>query len=474
MHILNYNPQVTRAICSVIPILFLSIASVQGIENSSISDYQIDISFQPTRHYLEASALLQPGTGVSSADSLQFFLHHELSVTSLRCGEQELNFKQDQVHYDLNFSLQATRIRFVAPPDIKSDGIAVDWSGQINSSRARTKSDYMRIDSDGVFLRSFGYSLWFPVFHDDTFEAIPTSFSRVTIRLPDGYQAVFCGHLLEEETSDGIRSSVWAAPEIDLFNAQCSARKYITLSSGALKLYYLPDAKSKAQSDRILGFADKLLTYFRAHYSDGAINQTLHILQLPEFGNIGSSNVIGISDDVWMNIDPGSYTGRTLAHELVHASVYVPTRVDQPMYALMREGFPSYFHFPALGALIGEQWYQTMIDDTHQIYLKRRATGKTRRGKALPREIPILELTADDIGTYKDCFIFPDRVWLFFNYLRTEMGTDRFLLFTRELMTLDHLTEERFVQLITSYLPEARPVVEMWLTTIEYPERLYP
>ncbi len=54
------------------------------------------------------------------------------------------------------------------------------------------------------------------------------------------------------------------------------------------------------------------------------------------------------------------------------------------------------------------------------------------------------------------------------------MGNQRFLVFTRELMNLDHLTAKRFIAVIASYLPDEGEALQTWLTTTDYPDRLFP
>ena len=104
-------------------------------------------------------------------------------------------------------------------------------------------------------------------------------------------------------------------------------------------------------------------------------------------------------------------------------------------------------------------------------YLERRRTGLDRRGNQLPAEKPLLMLTADEISDYKDRFVLNDRALLFFDWMRTRMGTARFNQFTRELFSLESLDSDRLVSIIEAHLPDSRDDTALWLRKTEFPER---
>ena len=257
----------------------------------------------------------------------------------------------------------------------------------------------------------------------------------------------------------------------DLFNLQLTARRFELLKDGGFHLYFLQDPESVATAAEIQSFSAELVKYFRANYASRGGGGQLHVVQMPRFGDISSGNMVGISDRNWRGFDHSSYSGRTLAHELVHPFVQIPVPSNSELYALVIEGFPSYFHLPAIASIVGEDFYAAAMTTTQEGYLKRRQTGLDRRGRTLPGEKPLLSLSADEIGIYKDRFVLNDRARLFCNWLRTGMGEEQFSLFTRELFAFQSLDTERLMATIEEHLPGSGDDVILWLRTTEFPER---
>ena len=105
-------------------------------------------------------------------------------------------------------------------------------------------------------------------------------------------------------------------------------------------------------------------------------------------------------------------------------------------------------------------------------YLSKKQTGKDRRGNALPAEKPILNISFDEIGDYKDLFILSDRARLFLYDLWTEMGNDQFDQFLKELFQLDSINYRVFEKLVLKYLPNYKNDLNTWLNTNDYPNLL--
>ena len=55
---------------------------------------------------------------------------------------------------------------------------------------------------EGVFLRSTGYSLWFPCFRESWKEDYCMNFKEVRVTLPKGFRCVVTGRL-EDEKEEG-------------------------------------------------------------------------------------------------------------------------------------------------------------------------------------------------------------------------------------------------------------------------------
>ncbi len=357
-----------------------------------------------------------------------------------------------------------------------ASGMTLRYAGPFNPSRARSPSDYMRIAESGAFLRGHGYSPWYPLFGDREMDPASLDIQRLTLEVPAGWTGVFTGHIVSRDTLDGWERSVWSAPGLSAWDAQLSARPWEVEQVGDVRLYALKDAASRGAAARVLEAARRWDAFYRERYGGGRrVGSDLHILQMPPFGDIASGNVIGLSEEQFRDFEPGSFPGRTLAHEMVHAFVQVTTPSEDPIHAVVMEGFPSYFHLPAMESTLGSGYYREWVAGTDSAYDLRRRTGVDRRGNSLPREIPMTAIPAEDIGVWKDRFVLNDRVPLFLDWLRRRMGDERFLVWARALFAKDQLTLALFEESVTDVLgEEVRSALHLWLKTTEYPERFRP
>jgi hypothetical protein len=320
-------------------------------------------------------------------------------------------------------------------------------------------------------LRSYGYSLWFPVFLEARQNDYAVSFSKVTIRTPRELRSVFVGRKTGEKDEGDQWVTEWEADNVDIFAAQCTAQPYTTAEKEGFFIYHYQDDASRKTAESIRSLAEQLSAFYEKNYRRDSEAVQVHIMQMPRYGDISSGNVVGMSTEAWHEFEPTSAPARLLAHELVHSFVQPPVDRTDASYALVIEGFPSYFHLPALAEILGEPYYQTLIKTREDQYLQKKETGMDRRGRKLPPEKPIMEITADEIGVYKDVFILSDRVLLFFDYLRTKMGKDRFLEFARELTRSARMDSRLFEETILRFVPGIKEELHIWLRTNEYPDR---
>jgi hypothetical protein len=436
-----------------------------------VRTYELDV------HLLQDSAALAGRAEVTfelveeRPEKLVFFLHGELRADSLAVGGQPVSSTSDKQFYYFDYSLVATRVEVDVAGVPFEEGLTIFYSGYMSPSRARTPSDYMRIDADGVLLRSYGYSLWFPIFLGDRETSYRVSFPRVTLRTPADFRAVFVGHRVREYEEGDQRISEWSAEDVDLIDVQCTARRFDVTSRGSYNAYHLRNLASEQAGQRMLGFVEALDTRYRDYYRRDATPAEIHIMEMPRYGNISSDNVVGITSEYWLDYDATFSSRSLLAHELVHPHVMYNLDREDPMWVMAIEGFPKYFYLPVLAELEGEAVYQEHFERVEAAYLRRKETGKDRRGRALPLEKPLLEITADEIGLYKDGFVLGDRSQLFFNYLRARMGPERFFEFTRQLFSQERMNLGVLEDVVLRYLPDARADIRIWLTTSEYPAR---
>jgi len=169
--------------------------------NEKPSSYELDIEFTPQSSSLTGEAVVE-FLPVMTAGTKTFYLHGELEVESITLDEKGIDFKTQPVFYESNYSLIANELTFEVEEDSINAKLRIVYHGQFNPSSARSASDYMRLDDDGVFLRSYGYSLWFPVFLESSQDVYSTDFARVSFKIPKRYSLVFIGDKTSEEVVD--------------------------------------------------------------------------------------------------------------------------------------------------------------------------------------------------------------------------------------------------------------------------------
>jgi hypothetical protein len=434
-----------------------------------VQSYSIDATFEPAHGRMSAVAEVHFDPASVTGNNVVFFLHGELRVDSIKVAGNAITASQELVYHEDDYSRVANRIEVEVGDVDLSNGLLVGYSGYFNPSVVSAISNYMRIDGDGVFLRSLGYSIWFPVVVDSWRDSHEVTFSSVTLRTPLEYRAVFAGDRVREFEDGGDRVSVWSAQKLELFDAQCTARRFDVLIDGGFQLYHLRDSVAREMAGEILAFTRRLESFYQAYYGRNAASSHFYILQMPKYGDIASGNVIGISDAVWNQFEATAWQGRTVAHELVHAFVSPPC--SNELAAFVIEGFPSYFHLPALAEILGEPWYGDFLDGVERGYIDKRTTGRSRRGATLPPEKPIVEIGHGEIGVYKDLFVLNDRVRLFFDYLRRRMGNERFLRFSSDLLNRELLEFDVLVAVVEAHLPDSGDDVRRWLKTTDFPDR---
>lgn len=436
-----------------------------------VNRYDLDITFTPNEGTMRGNVGVYFDAKSPIEAVVTFFLHGELQVDSVLQGGKPARSDAAPVFYSYDYSLIATKTTVTLDTLAPRDSLRIFYSGYFNPSKARSPSDYMRVDSSGVLLRAYGYSLWFPVFLEAGAPSYATTFRPVRLTIPAEYQIIFCGAYLIDTTERDVRISPWQADNTDLCAAQCSAQRWKIARRGDITTFHYGDAVSTRQAVKVLTFAEQLLKAYRARYNRTAVAGDHFIMELPPYGDISSGNVTGLQIGIWQAIDDDIYARIGLAHELVHPFVNANVPKSDSLYALAIEGFPSYFHLPALASFWGNSWYDNLMKWLEQTYLDKKRTGTDNRGRLLPPEKPLLCLRADEVGVYKDVFVLDDRALLFMNYLRVQMGEGSFGNFCRQLFSGSATTAESFERLCGKYLPFKKDEIKLWLYTNEFPDK---
>lgn len=463
-------PALTLLMVLPAPTLGASAAGT-AVDTLRVGSYDIDAAFEPSQSSMVAHAHINFAAPVSGEERLVFYLHNELVVDSVSLEGHPASFTSEEVDYYLNYSTKALRTEVPVPSGSPIRTLSVFYSGHVRPSDARSPSDYMRIDSDGVFLRSYGYSLWFPIFLESQQTSYAVSFPRVLLRTPMEYRSVFVGSMVSEYEEGGRRISEWKVGDVDLLHVQCTAQRFEVTSSGQIHAYHGSSEASRAAAADILSFTDELTQEYRRTYGPGSSDGQTHLMEMPKYGMIASGNVSGLPTDLWQAFQEQEGFRMGLAHELVHQFVFVPVELSDPLWPFAIEGFPSYFYLSSLGKLTGEEHYQAQLARVEASYLRKRETVGSE-GSHLPPEVPLLEIPYQNFSQYKDTFVLSDRALLFLNFLRTRMGSEGFDRFTVDLFNRDRLDLPTFRQIVADHLPESEDVVRVWLETTEYPPEL--
>ncbi|MFN2380351.1 MAG: hypothetical protein ABR519_09130 [Bacteroidales bacterium] len=459
-------------------ILFVSSLLARGQE---IADYDISVTFFPENpvmygvpvepdNYMRGVTTVTIGRQLT--DTAVFWLHGELMVDSVTVDGKAHSFASEDVLYALNYSYIANRtvVSGINPGENRS--LRVWYSGFMNPSRTRSLSDYMRIDRDeGVYLRSYGYSLWFPLFLDDSGDRGSADFRRVTVDLPAGFRAVITGDMISEQEENGRYRSEWHPGVTDIFEVQCTAAPFMVEERNGIRVCY---RDSQEAAVAVLDYVAGLRDFCRDRLRPYADNRVFHIMEMPRYGNISSGNVIGLDTESFQTFPEMTWPKSIIAHELVHPYVQLPLAVNNPFYAFFIEGMPSFFQVYLLSGTLPPDIYNRdeVMHRVERSYIRKRETGTDSRGNKLPEEKALLEIRADEIGWYKDNFVLNDRMWLFMYELWSRMGESGFAGFLGDLLVLDDIDYPLFESIVISRLPGYEDRLHAWLRTTTFTDAM--
>lgn len=434
-----------------------------------VSKYMLDIEFVPAQGSMHGQSTMRFNGALRSGD-IHFYLHGELEVESVALNGAAIGFRSEPVYYDADYSLVADKVSFELDEPVEDAELVVTYGGHFHPSSARSRSDYMRIDPDGVFLRAFGYSLWFPVFLEADDDVRKADFPNVRFKIPRQYELVFVGEKTAEQLTPEYAITSWRVNGAELWDLQVTAGEFRQLASGKVRIYYLDDEASALSAKAVAGFTQNLLAFYRDHYRQDAGMDSMNLVEMPEFGNISSHNMVGIASSTFRAFEHDIYSKRTIAHELVHPFVSLQVSRSDPLWSLAIEGFPSFFHLPGLRHVLGDDFYRDFLLKVQKYYLDNKGVATDRRGSTRPPEVPLLQIAAENLSDYKDDYILWGRSKLFFNYLLKQMGESTFAAFAKDLFNRQGLTEPEFIALCEQYLPHHQAQVHTWLYSNAFPD----
>ncbi len=449
-------------------------------EAQKVRSYEINAEFFPEDaqmwgYEVSPDAFMRANSIVEFSDTPKeetvFYLHGELKIDSILDNGKRRKYSSEKVFYSYEYSNVALKV--IIDSNSESNKLNIYYSGFFNPSRASSLSDYMRINkNEGVYLRSYGYSLWFPVFIERNKQSYKADFKSVSVKLPEKFKAIVTGKLVSEIVENGIYTALWKPGLIDICDVQCAAHDYKVISENNIYVYHYNNSNSEKNAVKILDYVIELKQLFSRSLIQIDNDIPIFINEMPKYGDISSANVVGIQTKVFNSFENDIHSKATIAHELVHPYVQIPISRKNEFYALIIEGFPSYFQTYALSKTLDKEAFniEKYMKKTEKRYLTYRKTGKTRRGFKLPKEKPILKITADEIGTYKDKFVLNDRVYLFMYDLWIKMGNEKYDDFLKELFEFQSIDYLSFEKLVLKYIPEYQTNLNVWLNTTDFPE----
>ncbi len=397
-----------------------------------IMSYDMDVRIRQGVDPFQVDAILQiANRSDRPTREAVLYLHPELAVTSVQdAAGAEIEYISEARENDWSYHQSLSLHRLALPDTLPPGGeqvLRISYTGGFSPSTRRSPSDFMRIDAEGAFLRGLGYSLWFPVTDPKAIDSTALFHIRATTSAT--WIAIAFGRLVEISKKDSRHVSTWRTPSpFKLIQAQLFAGPYSTLSTERVSVFSIHEGMKRVR--RVSSLCDALLDFYHARYG-APENPTHHyIVETCPYGCIASGNVIGLSPTIFAQVaksNPGLESLDLIAHELVHGFAVPLIERHTPGAALLLEGFPSYFHVPAATAVLGECYREWFLQRAWESYRSSESPSRraTPDGSVL-RNKPLIDITVDDIPSYKDRFLLSDKFPILLDRIRVMLGDEAF------------------------------------------------
>lgn len=186
--------------------------------------------------------------------SLEFSLHAALTIDAVEGGKVTLIKSGDA-------SVPLKRYKLTLSPAQQS--IVLHYSGAINHPVQAPGQEYSRsfgstpgvISEQGVFLASS--SAWYPQFAD------PMVSFRLRIQLPDGWDVVSQGELVDEQLENSTKTVIWeeSHPQDDIYLVAGQYQRYTQSAGATLAMVYLR-SEDKALAQKYLDTTAQYLAMY--------------------------------------------------------------------------------------------------------------------------------------------------------------------------------------------------------------------
>jgi hypothetical protein len=413
-----------------------------------LDNYVVAIAVSAEKEAIVAIAKFDVMTNSESGiDSLCFFLHDELNVNGVYGSKPgKLEFTQEKELYSLGYSLAANKVCVrLTERLLKGDTLrlVVSYDGKFTQAPVRSATDFMRLTSDGLFLRGPGYSAWFPTTAVTPEEINAPASLHVEVVVLPGWKALCEGELSVSRGPEAL-SFRWTTEEkIPISSAVLIASNYDTLSArvGRQKLscWYFSSAEDSSAATKLFGTAKELLGFFVKNYGDheGASSPPrFTMVEMPMYGDFSSGTIMGISKGRILEASSPQKRAKLaslIGNMMVRKFVVPAVDSSAPGAAFLLESVPSYAYVPAIEALFGKQFVLESSEAVMQRYVAGRK--KAESGKhGFPPEKPLAEVLVSEIPRYKDTFLLEDRGAFVLHMLRKLIGDESFCLLMKSYM----------------------------------------
>ena len=368
-------------------------------------------------------------------EKVTFYIHPELEIATVKDAQKNvLPIETELVIYPHSYTSTARKIEITLSnplPSNKQERLNFCYHGWFNRSQVRSRSDYMRIDTEGTYLRGFGYSLWFPVVTRHHTDYNLSAKFKLDLDIPKDWRPLAFGNLLSETVQSERNHSVWKTPEpVRLSMVQLSAAPWQVIGTDQLKIYHLPSPESEKAAKTYADIGTYLVDFFDKHYGAGLPKQTFYFAEMDIRGGISSGNIAALPSEGFkriLNPERQFSTYDWMGHEIIHPYVMPAIVPDAPGATMMVEPFPLYFHLPALQKRFGRPFERWFLRGRWEAYKKGLAAQSLKDRGGLPLEKPLLDISLEELSAYKDIFLLSDKAVLILHRLQKEVGETTFL-----------------------------------------------
>jgi len=325
----------------------------------TVSRYALDITFSPgqsamsgTREYILPKSRLIDST-------ITFFLHGECGCRSIIQSGKPVKFSSRSRVLQLRlFSDRQYGTSVCTRHSLPRDSLIVYYHGYFNPSKARSPSDYMRVDQ-------FRH----PASRIPVFTLVSGVLARFDVQLCDNFQtgrvqnprtipAVFVGKYLTDTVKSGVRISPGQQRILTCHWLKCRPSDAETHAARRIVRVYYPDNASAGQALKVLRLYRSTSHRVSHLYDRNAAAPEHYVLECLR-RRYFIWNVTVCSESTWATVRR-KYSRAKGTGARVVASVFDARVPERDPSTHWPRRIPSYFHLPVMAGIVGRDWYNKL------------------------------------------------------------------------------------------------------------------